>query len=124
MPVIFRSGANHRRAANVDILNCRCKRDILFRHSCFKRIEVGYHQIDGGDAVRIRFNAMFGIIPLREEPAMNFRMERLDSTIKQLRKTSVVRDINRVNPGITEMSLRATGGQDFYPALGENLRYL
>ena len=124
MPVIFRSSANHRRPANVDILNRRRKRDIRFRHGCFKRIEVAYHYVNSGDAVRIRFGAVFRILPRREEPAVNFRMERLDSAIEQLRKAGVVRDINDVNPCFTEMSRRAAGGQNFHPALGEDVRYL
>ena len=124
MPIILRRCANHRRAADVDILNRFCKRDIRSRHGCLKRIQIAYHQINGSDTVCCRLGTLFRIIPLGEEPTVNFRVERLNSAIEQLRKAGVVGDIEGVNAGFTEMSRRAAGGQNFHSTLGEDVRYL
>ena len=51
--IIFRRRANHRRAADVDVLDQLRQRRVLFRGDLLELVEIHAHQVDFRDAVRL-----------------------------------------------------------------------
>src|SRR5437870_978019 len=75
MFMILCRGTNHARSADIDIFN-----DFLegraARDRCLERIEIDDDEIDRYDTVLFHLGDMFGIISLREDSAVDFRMKR------------------------------------------------
>ena len=90
--VVFGCATDHRRPANVDILDdfiARC----AFGHRLRKRIEVHHHKVDGANMVLGHGGDVFGIIAHREEAAMHHRMQCLDAAVHHLGKASKLADV-------------------------------
>ena len=84
--MIFSSSADHRRSADVDIL------DAVFLRSTFidrrlERIKIDHQQIDGRDAVILHRFRVIGIVANCQQSAMYIRMQRLDAAIHHFRKS-------------------------------------
>ena len=62
--IILGSGADHRRPANVDILDNLFMGDIGLRQSCLKGVEVAHHQVDGSDPLLLEDVLVLGIVYL------------------------------------------------------------
>ena len=77
--------ADHRRAADVDILDDLVARRAL-RDGRLERVEVDDDQVDRADAMRLHRRDMFGIVAHREQAAMDLRVERLHPAVHHLRK--------------------------------------
>ena len=90
--MIFRRGADHARPADVyvfnDFLEGRAARD-----RCLERIEIDDDEIDRHDTVLFHLGDMFGIISLREDSAVDFRMKRFNTAIHHFGKTGELRNV-------------------------------
>ena len=90
--MVFCSASDHSRTAHIDILDAG-RIVIRLCNRFLKRIQIHNKQIDGANAMRQHGCFMLRIAPNGEKPAMNFRMQRFDTTIHHFRKTGQVRDI-------------------------------
>ena len=83
--VILRRRAQHRRAADVDVLDRVGERAVGPRGGRFERIEIDDQQIDRRDVV-LRHHRIVGAAPA-EQAAVHFRMQRLDAAVHDFGKT-------------------------------------
>ena len=89
---ILRPGSNHRRAANIDVLNA-CLKIRATRNGGFERIEIDDQQVDCANAVRFQRGRVVWIVPQRQQPAMYGWMQRFYATIHHLREACELRNI-------------------------------
>ena len=116
--MVFRCGAKHRRAADVDIFDQRGE-IVGLRALLLKRIEIDRQQIDPGDSLFLHGGEMRVVVPARQQPAMDVRMQRLHPTIHDLGKAGDLGNIGNRKPGVAKRGRGATGRQDLEPLRGE-----
>ncbi len=114
--VVLGRGADHRRAADIDILDAVGETS-AFVDGGLERIEVDHQEVDRRDAVGRHRLRVLGIVPDREQPAMHLRVQRLDPAVHHFRKSGQLRDVPHLQPGLRDRLCRATG-RDQLDAMG------
>jgi len=106
--MVLGSRADHRRPANVDILN-----DLVApgpaRHRLRERVEVHDQQIDRPDPVRAHRRFVRRIAAHRQQPAMNLRMERLHPPVHHLGKAGQLGHVPNLQPRLPQRPGGAAG---------------
>src|SRR5881397_1201138 len=92
--MILRGRAQHRGATDIDLLDRLRERGVRLRHGLAKWIEVHGDEIDRRYAVLFHRGDVIGIISSCQQPAVNFWMQGLYSTIHHLREPSHVLNAN------------------------------
>ena len=117
--VILGGGADHGRAADIDILDAiveaRAARDGLL-----ERIKVDHQQIDRVDVMGAHRFGMRGISPDGEEPAVHGRMQRLDAAVHHLRIAGQLGNVAHRESGIAKRFARATSRNEFDSVAGKS----
>ena len=108
---IFRGGANHGGAANVDIFDQLGGGDAGRGGSGGEGIEIYDDEIDGHDAVFLRLFLVFGFGALVEDAAVNFRMERLHAAAEHFGPAGEVGDVAHGHAGLAQ-EFRGAAGRD------------
>ena len=80
--VVLCSRTNHRRAADIDILNRVFKRAVGLGDRLLERVEIHDDDIDRIDFVISKRLHMFGIGTTGKNPGVDLRIERLDATVE------------------------------------------
>ncbi len=83
--VILGRGADHGRAADVDILDAGFEIGAL-RDRCLERIEADDEEIDRADAVRAHRGGVIRVVAHREQAAMHLGMQRLHPAVHHFGK--------------------------------------
>jgi hypothetical protein len=109
----------HRRAADIDVLDRIFQRAIRLHGNLLEWIQVQHQQIDGSDAM-LRHHRIVGAAASKQA-AMDIRMQRLDPAVHDFRKTGDLRDIADRQPGVAQCPGGAAGGQQFDIAGGQRL---
>ena len=104
--VVFRGAAQHARAADIDVLDGVVQRHVRFGDGLLKRIQVHDHQIDGLDAVLGGLRFVVGIAAKVQQPAMHFRVQRLDASIEHFGKAGELADFDDGNPRVLRANAR------------------
>ena len=92
-PVVVLGGrADHRRAADVDVLD-RLVEIRTARDRRFEGIEIADEEIDAFDAVRAHGFGVIGLVAQREKAAMDFRMQRLHAAVHDFGKAGDAGDV-------------------------------
>ncbi len=120
--VILRGGPQHRRTADVDVLDGLLVAAVRPRDRLREWVEVDDEQID-------RLNVMprhHGIIDsaAAQQSAVNLRMQRLDAAIHDLGKSRVARYLADWKAALREQARGASGGQDLHLARRQCAREL
>ena len=89
--VIFCRRAQHRRTADVDIFNRIFKRALIFCDGLLEGIEVDYHHIDGGYAVRGQRLHVRSEISASKNAAVYSGVQGLDTSIEHFGEARVIR---------------------------------
>ena len=84
--VVLGGGADHRRAADVDVLDAVVESRAL-RDGRLERIEIDHQQIDRPDAVRVHRGGVLRVVADRQQAAMHLRVQRLDPAVHHLRES-------------------------------------
>ena len=90
--VILGGGADHRRAADVDIFDAIVERSAA-GDRCLERIKIHDKDIDRRDAMRQHRCLMFGVFPYRQKPAVNFRMQGFHPSVHEFREAGQFGDL-------------------------------
>ncbi len=101
--MVLRGGANHRGAADVDVLDAIVVVGAL-RDSGLERIEVHNEQIDRADVVREHRGFVLGVLANRKQAAMHRRMQRLHAPVHHFRE-AVTSDTSRTAMPASAMAL-------------------
>ena len=72
-PMVLRGAADHRRAADVDLLDRGLERDVGAAHGRLERIEVHDHEVDGDDAVLGHGGGVTLVVAQAEQRAVDAR---------------------------------------------------
>ena len=91
--VVLRGRADHRRSANVDVLDRLFERHARFADRLQKGIEVDDHQVDRQDSVLVHSSPVLGVRSNPEQSAVHARVQRLDPPIEHLRKSRQLGDV-------------------------------
>ena len=87
--VVLRRRADHRRPADVDVLDAIVVLGVL-RDRRFERIEIDDEKIDRCDAMRAHRGRMFGVVADREQAAVHLGVQRLDAAVHHFGKAGEV----------------------------------
>ena len=88
--VVFRSGADHRRAADVNVFDSQFKRAVRTGDRLFERVEVHADDVDRVDAVIGNGLHVFGHGTASKNAGVDVRIERLHAAVEHFRKARVV----------------------------------
>ena len=116
--VVLRRGADHGRAADVDVLDAVGKIGAA-RDGGFERVEIDHQQIDRPDVVRAHRLGVRGVVAHRQQAAMDRRMQRLDPAVHHLGKSGEIADVEHVEPGIAQGLARAAGRNQLDAVAGQ-----
>ena len=105
--VILGCRAQHRRAADIDILDCVGERDVGLGDRFAEGVEIDADEVDGRDVVLRYRRQMFGQIAPGEDAAVHFRVQRLDATVEHFREAGVVADFRYGQPRLAQQFCRA-----------------
>ncbi len=108
--VVLGCRANHRRAADIDVLDGVRQGAARLGNGGRERVQVDRHQVDGPDAVFGHDRAVE--ITTAEDAAVDLRMQGLDPAIHHLRKTGVVGNFHCFHAVVTQQLEGAPGGKD------------
>ena len=107
--MVLGPGADHRRSADVDILDDR--RGVgAAGQRLLERIEVGDQHIDAGNAVGLHGLGMLGIVANSQEPAMDTGMQGLHPAVHDLGKAGQLGDVAHGKAGLAQRPIGAAGG--------------
>src|SRR5204863_6202908 len=87
--VVLRRGAQHRLAADVDVLHRILERTLGIGDRRFERIEVHHQELNGLNARAVEGCAMLRVVRAREKPGMDARMQGLHTPIEHLGKAGI-----------------------------------
>ena len=97
--VVFGGAAEHRGAADVDVLDGFLEGDVSgLATVCLEGVEIDHHEVDGLDAVCLRLGDVLRIVAQIEEPAVDLRMEGLDAAIENFGEAGEVGDLGDGDP--------------------------
>ena len=116
--VVLGRCADHRRTANVDVLD-NCCRIGAAGDSLLERIKIDHRQIDLSNGMLFHCRPVLRIIANGEQPAMHARMQGLDPPIHDFRKRGQLGDVPNRKTGLFERDSCATGRNQLDPGRGK-----
>ena len=116
--VVFGGGADHGRAADIDILDAGFEIG-AFGDRFTKWIQIDHHQIDRRNIVFFGRLLMIFQITALQQPAMNFWMQRFHPPIHHFRKAGVIADLDHLDAGLGQFLGRAAGRENFHAITGQ-----
>ena len=104
--------ADHRRTADIDVLD-----GLLLAHPgvgdrLFERIEVHANEVDRLDPLVLERLHVVGQVPPRQQRRVQPWVERLDPSAKDLRRAGELRDVGHLESRVAQRRGRAARGQD------------
>ena len=114
--MVLGGGAHHRRSADVDLLDQLVDRDAGPAERGRERVEVDHDQLERGDAGRDQLPAVVGNAAIREEAAVDPRVEGLDTAVEHLGAAGHRGDVGHGQTGITERPRGAARRDQLEPA--------
>ena len=90
--MIFRRRTHQRRPADIDIFDRFVERNAGARNGLLERVEVHHHHVDRFEAMTFHLALMGQIGALREDAAVDLRMQRLHASTENFRKIGEVLD--------------------------------
>jgi hypothetical protein len=106
--VILGRRANHRRAADIDILDRRGVIGAL-RHGLLERIEIDHKKVDRRDSVRLHRRAVIRVVAQRQKPAMHHRVQRFHAPVHHLGKARHIGHVPHREAGLAQAARGAPG---------------
>ena len=116
--VVLGGGADHARAADVDVLDHDLILDPAPAGDLLERVEAAHDHVDGLDAVLPDGRHVLRYVAAREDPGHELGVHRLDAPVQHLREA---RDLFDEGDGILEQLRGAAGGDDGHAHVGETL---
>jgi len=101
--VIFRCGAQHRRAADIDVLDAGLMADTFLLDGAAERIEVDDHQVDRVNRQLVQLAHMVRVGAHREQPAVDLGVQGLDPAVQAFGESGHVRNTGHLKPGLFQL---------------------
>ena len=119
--MIFCRAAQHRRPADVNVLNRVVQSDIRLRHRLLEGIKIHHDEINRLNVMRANGGFVRFVAANEQQAAVDFRMERFDAAIEHFGKAGVFADIFHRESGLAQRFGGAAGGNNFNAGFGQNL---
>ena len=116
---ILGGGADHRRPADVDVLDQFFERHAWFGSGFLKGIKIHHHHVDRLNAVLGDSAAVRGILAAVQNASVHLGMQRLDAAVEHLGKAGELGDIFDLDAGVAQQFGGAAGGDQFHAQAGE-----
>ena len=120
--MVLRGGTDHRRSADVDLLDRFGAGHVRAGHRGLEGIEVADDQIDRADLVRLHVRLIFREFATGENATMNFRVQRLHSATEHLGAGGQLGHVEHRNAGVSNRACRPARGHELYAQLIQLLR--
>ena len=104
--VVLGGGAQHGRAADVDVLDRVGEGAAGLGDRFAERVEVDHQHVDAVDARRLDGVHVLGAVAARQQAAVDLRMQRLDAAVQDLGRTGVGGDLGDVQAGFGQQRCR------------------
>ena len=118
--VVLGGGADHRRPADVDVLDHLVERRGATQR-VLERVKVDDQQIDRRDAVGDHRRLMGGLAADRQQAAVDARMQRLQPAVHHLGKSGQLGDVDDLEAGFRQRRGGAAGRDQLDPARFQRL---
>src|SRR5437763_185487 len=99
---ILGGGADHRRAADVDILDQFLKLYARLGRGFLEGVEIHDHHVDGSNPMFGDGSDVLRIVAAVQDSSVNFRMQRLDASVEHFGEAGKVGDVFDVHSGLAE----------------------
>ncbi len=119
---VLRRRAQHRRAADVDVLDRIVERAVGLGRGLRKRVEVDDEQIDRADAVFFQRRHVRGIVAPRQQAAVDARVQRLHAAVEHFREAGDCADFGHRQVVLRQQLCGAAGGQQLHAGLVQRAR--
>ena len=119
--VVLGRAAQHRGAADVDVLDGIVEGDVRLRDRGLERVEIHHHEVNRRNGVLPHGRLVLGVAPDIEEAAVNFRVQRLDAAVEHLGEAGVLRNVLHREAGVAQGFGGASGRDEFHAGSGEGL---
>ena len=117
--MVLGGGADHRRAADVDVLDDLGVGGAALGGGALERVQVHAHQVDELDGVLLGGAEVLVVVAHREQPGVELGVQRLDPAVHDLGKAGEIGDRAHADPVLDQRPRGAAGGDDLDPQLGE-----
>ena len=106
--------ADHRRPADVDLLDRLFERHARLADRGFEGVEIDDHQFEGQDAVLGQGLHVLGVVVPAEDAAVDLGMQRLEPPVHHLGEARVVRNVADRDAFGLQVFAGAAGAEDFH----------
>ncbi len=106
--------ADHRRPADIDLLDRLIERHARLADRGFERIKIDDHQFEGQDAVFGQGPHVFGVVVAAEDAAVDLGVQRLEPPVHHLGEARVVRNVADRDAFGLQVFAGSTGAEDFH----------
>ena len=120
--VVLRGRADHRRAADVDVLDHLVVGRAALRGGALERVEVHADQVDELDLLLLGGEHVVGVVAQREDARVELRVQRLDAAAHDLGEAGEVLDRAHLQARLLELAGGAAGGDELDAEPGEAAR--
>jgi len=117
--VVLGRGADHGRAADVDVLDGVFQGTAGFGDGGDERVQVDADQVDVTDAVLLHGGHMLGQVAPAQDAAVDLGVQGLHAAVQHLGEAGVVRHVDHRQAGVPDGLGGAAGGEHLDPRLAE-----
>mmetsp|Transcript_89375 Transcript_89375/g.236341 ORF Transcript_89375/g.236341 Transcript_89375/m.236341 type:complete len:549 (+) Transcript_89375:284-1930(+) len=122
--IVLRRRPDHRRPADVDVLDAGSKVVRVLGDGFVERVQVDHDQVDTADTVLLHLLLVLLVAARSQQAAVHLRVQRLDAAVEDLWGAGVVRHVLHSAAEFPELSSRAAGGEHVDAPRGEELAQL
>ena len=113
--VVLGGGADHRRAADVDVLDRHLGRDLVPGDGLLERVEVDADEVDRLDALARQRRHVLGVLAPRQQRRVQPRVQRLHAAVEDLLLAGELGDVGHLEARLAQGAGGAAGGEDLDP---------
>ena len=119
--VVLGRGADHRRAADVDVLDRDLVVDVVAGDRLLEGVEVDADQVDRLDPLALQRRHVLGVAAARQQRRVQARVQRLDPAVEDLLLAGELGDVGHLQARLAQGAGGAAGGEDLDAEGGEAL---
>ncbi len=119
--VVLGRSADHRRPADVDVLDRDLRVDLVPGDGLLEGVEVDADQVDRLDPLALQHRHVLGAVPSRQQRRVQPRVQGLHPAAEDLLLAGELGDVGHLQPGLTQGAGGAAGGEDLDPERRQRL---